>query len=195
MSGIEPISSAEGSDSPAEPANGPSNQPLWVFGYGSLLWDPGFAFDAVYPALVHGWHRRFSLLSTRNWGTAERPGLSAALHAGGCVAGRVYRVAHDRAAETFTYLAQREHAYRHIDVTARTDKAGDITARTFAWNPANERFAPALAVEEQCFLIGQGEGVKGQSISYIRGVARELAEDGRRCSHSAAILERIGPAV
>lgn len=164
---------------------------LWVFGYGSLLWDPGFPHEEVYAAVVYGWHRRYSLLSRQSWGSAERPGLSAALHAGGSVAGRVFRVAPGHVDETLAYLQVRENAYRHIEVTAWLAGKRRVTARSFAFDHVNGRFAPELAVEERCALIRQGAGTKGRSLHYLKGVVATLAEDGRTCRHSRHLLARI----
>ena len=70
----------------------PGRGDLWVFGYGSLMWDPGFDFIAAEPGLLYGFHRSFCMYSQRHRGTAKRPGLVLALDFGGSCRGMVYRV-------------------------------------------------------------------------------------------------------
>ena len=90
-------------DPTADPAPG-----YWVFGYGSLMWDPGFPHEAAHPALLVGYHRRFCLYSQRYRGTPERPGLVLGLDRGGSCRGVVYQVAAEAAAATRAYLWQRD---------------------------------------------------------------------------------------
>ena len=82
--------------------------PLWVFGYGSLIWKPELAFDRRVTARVHGYHRRLCLWSRINRGTPECPGLVAGLDRGGSCAGVVYRIPAARAASEFERLWERE---------------------------------------------------------------------------------------
>lgn len=184
MSARERITATGAGDSAATGHKAGAQTAFWVFGFGSLMWDPGFVYEAVYPAIVHGWHRRYSLMSLDSWGSHDRPGLSAALHGGGSVAGRVFHVAPKDVDRSLAYLANREGAYRHIDVTARIETSAvhkQVVARTFAWDPANARFAPDLAIERQGEMIAHGSGRKGTSLGYLRGVIEALAADGRRC--------------
>lgn len=151
----------------------------WVFGYGSLMWDPGFPHAERQPALLRGWHRAFSLSSSESWGSAERPGLVLALHPGGACRGTAFRVPQADWAEAEDYLRQRERAYRHVTVRVRLgDRA--IEALTFARDPAHPRFVGKLPVEESARLIVQGVGRKGSSLGYLQGTARSVAEMGYR---------------
>jgi cation transport protein ChaC len=151
----------------------------WVFGYGSLMWDPGFAFAERHPALLHGWHRAFSLSSSESWGSAERPGLVLALHPGGACRGVAYRVAPEHWPQAQAYLEQRERAYRHVEVGVRL-REGAVRALTFARDPEHPRFVGKLPVAESARLIRQGEGRKGSSLSYLHGTARSIADMGYR---------------
>ena len=84
-------------DSPSTPAGFartlPPEADLWVFGYGSLMWDAGFPFAEQQLALLRGYHRRFCIYSMRHRGTPERPGLVFGLDHGGACRGIAYRVA------------------------------------------------------------------------------------------------------
>ena len=65
----------------------------WVFGYGSLMWQPDFPYVERRPALVRGWHRVHALCSTMSWGSPEKPGLILTLAGGGDCLGTAFRVA------------------------------------------------------------------------------------------------------
>ena len=83
---------------------------VWFFAYGSLMWDPGFAFAEQRPALLRGYHRRFCVDSTVYRGTPERPGLVLGLDAGGACRGLAYRIARCRREAASRYLDRRELA-------------------------------------------------------------------------------------
>jgi len=80
----------------------------WIFGYGSLMWDPGFAFVERHAALLHGYHRAFCIYSHRYRGTSDRPGLVLGLQPGGSCRGIAYRIEDSKREEVFTYLHERE---------------------------------------------------------------------------------------
>src|SRR5690606_27267148 len=86
----------------------PPGAPFWVFGYGSLMWDPGFAYEERGDAILHGWHRRFCIVSHHYRGTPERPGLVLGLDRGGSCRGVAFRVDEARRAEVVAYLWARE---------------------------------------------------------------------------------------
>lgn len=155
------------------------NGDAWVFGYGSLMWDPGFPHEERHPALLRGWHRAFSLISHEAWGSADKPGLVLALHPGGACRGTAFRVAAKDWPEARVYLEQRERAYRHIEVPVRLNH-GLVTALTFARDPGHPRFVGKLPIEESARLIVQGAGHKGTSLSYLQGTTRGVHEMGFR---------------
>ncbi|MGA7266224.1 MAG: gamma-glutamylcyclotransferase, partial [Aestuariivirga sp.] len=81
---------------------------FWVFGYGSLMWKPGFAFLDSEPALLRGLHRRLCVLSHVHRGTPERPGLVLGLDRGGSCHGMAFRIGPEHRAATLDYLRARE---------------------------------------------------------------------------------------
>ena len=94
----------------------PGGGDLWVFGYGSLMWNPGFAHAEARPARVYGYHRAFCLYSEHYRGTEARPGLVLGLNRGGSCRGRAFRVpAHDADA-AMEYLIAREMYGHEVDV-------------------------------------------------------------------------------
>lgn len=156
-----------------------SDGDAWVFGYGSLMWDPGFPYEERQPALLRGWHRAFSLISHESWGSADAPGLVLALHPGGACRGMAFRVSSADWPEARAYLQQRERAYRHIDVpVSLADRR--VSALTFACDPAHPRYVGKLPIQESARLIVQGAGHKGTSLSYLRGTTQGVCDMGYR---------------
>lgn len=149
----------------------------WVFGYGSLMWDPGFPFLERHPALLQGWHRAFSLVSHEAWGSAEKPGLVLALHPGGACRATAFRVAAADWPEVEAYLQQRERAYRHIEIPVRLPH-GRVRALTFAHDPAHPRYVGKLPLRQSAELIVQGVGHKGSSLGYLRGTYHGVRDMG-----------------
>jgi cation transport protein ChaC len=150
----------------------------WVFGYGSLMWLPGFEFEAQHPARVYGWHRNFSLISTASWGSKNSPGLVVALHPGGSCLGMAFRISARQWPETLAYLKHRERAYRFVDVSARLlggDTADDeVKAVSFAFDPEHPRTVGAMDWAEKARLIQRGVGSVGSSQQYFDGIHEHL---------------------
>src|SRR5437763_8595159 len=96
------------------------NEDLWVFGYGSLIWRPGFDYLAREPARLIGAHRALCVFSHVHRGTPERPGLVLGLDLGGACRGVAYRVASKKRAETVAYLRAREQANNVYRETMRS---------------------------------------------------------------------------
>ncbi|WP_136658687.1 gamma-glutamylcyclotransferase [Nitratireductor sp. XY-223] len=151
---------------------------LWVFAYGSLMWDPGFDFVEVRKAHVGGYARAFCLkdeLGAR--GTREAPGLMAALDEGPGCTGLVFRIDSDRIEEETAILWRREMAtgvYIAAFVDAVSDE-GPLKAVTFVANHDASRIRSDLTHEEQVRYIATGEGVLGSSLEYIENLADKLA--------------------
>jgi len=149
---------------------------VWIFAYGSLMWDPGFRFEEARPALLRGYHRAFCLYSHRYRGTPEKPGLVLGLDAGGACRGIAYRV-HARDAErVMSYLWEREmlnRAYECKDLKIRV--AGRVkTARAFVVRRGHPQYAGKLPVERAVELICQGQGARGPCYSYLENTVEHL---------------------
>ncbi|MDA1100052.1 MAG: gamma-glutamylcyclotransferase [Proteobacteria bacterium] len=151
----------------------------WIFGYGSLMWQPEFAYIERRPALLDGWHRAHALCSTASWGSIERPGLILTLVPGGTCLGTAFRVAPGHWWQTRAYLRQREAAYRHVQVSVETPR-GKISALTFAADPRHPRFIGRQSLETSARMIAQGEGSKGTSRGYLTGTLAALRAMGGR---------------
>ncbi|WP_419910528.1 gamma-glutamylcyclotransferase [Hoeflea sp.] len=150
---------------------------LWVFAYGSLMWDPGFEFMEVRKAHVDGYARAFCLkdeLGAR--GTREAPGLMAALDEGDGCTGLVFRIDSNCIDEESAILWRREMAtgvYVAAFVDAVSD-AGALKAITFIANHEASRIRSDLTRDEQVQYIATGEGVLGSSLQYIENLAEHL---------------------
>lgn len=168
---------------------------VWVFAYGSLMWNPGFAFDEARRAVLHGYHRRLCIWSTTYRGTPEQPGLVLGLDRGGETAGVAYRAAGRHRRELLAYLFERElddgvYAPRLLPV--RTD-TGDLKALAFLADRDQPLYAGALTFEETVAAVARGRGRRGTARDYLAGVIDHLAGFGIEEPHLRAILQAADP--
>jgi cation transport protein ChaC len=153
---------------------------LLVFGYGSLMWHPGFSYLETYPAMLEGYHRSFCIYS-RHWrGTPERPGLVLGLTPGGSCRGVVFRVADDQREAVIDYLNEREliaYSYLPRDLPVRI---GDrvVEAYTFVADQTHRHYAGDLPVEVAARIIMDAEGKGGLNRDYLINTVRELEANG-----------------
>jgi cation transport protein ChaC len=175
-------------DPTADPAPG-----YWVFGYGSLMWDPGFPHEAAHPALLVGYHRRFCLYSQRYRGTPERPGLVLGLDRGGSCRGVVYQVAAEAAAATRAYLWQRElddYAYVPKLLTVRYS-GGTVRAQAFVVDRRQPQYAGALDDDTVARLIAVGIGQRGRNRDYLENTLLHLRTLGVLDRGLERLAERV----
>lgn len=171
----------------------PPDRDFWVFGYGSLMWNPGFAFEESLPATIHGFHRAFCVYSIRYRGTEERPGLVLGLDRGGSCRGIAFRVAKTNIEATVAYLVERElitHTYSPRDLPARTAK-GRIVVRTFVVNHNHRQYAGKLAPEVAAQMIAESKGCNGACREYLENTVRHLDELGIRDGPIHALLTLV----
>lgn len=155
---------------------------LWVFGYGSLMWNPGFPFRDRVPALVFGYHRALCIASHGHRGTPDHPGLVLGLDRGGACRGIAFRVARRDVNSTLQMLWAREmrrHGYQARLVRARLlDR--QVRALAFIADLAHARYAGALTVEETARRIANCHGARGPNLDYLMRTINHLAELGVR---------------
>jgi cation transport protein ChaC len=155
----------------------------WVYGYGSLMWRPGFAFLERQAATLHGRRRAFCIYSVHHRGTPERRGLVLGLAPGGAVRGAAYRVSDAQWAQTYAYLREREQpteTYVEARVTARLADGRRIGALTFLSDTSHPQWAGVLSLEAQANLIAGAKGLSGRNIDYLRDLVMHLHEEGIR---------------
>ena len=119
----------------------------WVFAYGSLMWNPGFAYTDRQPAMLDGFHRAFCIYSHHYRGTPAKPGLVLGLDKGGSCRGIALRFAPDTRDAVVAYLNEREligYAYRPAIVTATLEAGQPVAAYTFVTDPTHPQYAGDL---------------------------------------------------
>jgi cation transport protein ChaC len=150
---------------------------LWIFAYGSLMWEPNFPCAEVRPALLRGYHRALCILSIRNRGTQACPGLVLGLARGGSCAGMALRVAPEHLEATLAYLEDREMAtlaYRPKLLPVRLDDGRSVPALAFVADPGHPQYVGDLPAEEAAALVRQGRGSYGNSLDYLRNAVAHL---------------------
>jgi cation transport protein ChaC len=173
-----------------------SKSPLWVFAYGSLIWNPDFAFDRRIPARIHGYHRRLCLWSRINRGTPECPGLVAGLDRGGSCAGVVYRLPARAARTEFGRLWEREmfmgsYAPRWLDCQLIDGTRQPALAFIVRHDAPN--YAGRLAEAQILAVFHRGScGRFGTSLDYLIKTVRSLHEHGLRDRHLERLMRHAG---
>ena len=166
---------------------------LWIFGYGSLMWDPGFQHAEAQPATVHGYHRRFCVYSHNYRGTRARPGLVLGLDRGGACKGIAYRVPRRHAKATLAYLWEREldgGVYRFRKLKARLARR-TVEAFSCVVDRAHPSYAAELSIEETARLICQGVGKRGLCLHYLENTVRHIEALGLTDGHLHRLAEVV----
>lgn len=159
----------------------PRERDWWVFAYGSLMWNPGFAHREARPALLRGYHRRFCVYSLRYRGTPERPGLVLGLAPGGACRGMAFRVPAEQGEAVLDYLWEREMVtgvYRPRWLRVATPD-GTLEALSFVADPEHDQYC-RLEPAHTAALIRQGIGQRGPCREYLVNTDRHLRELGVR---------------
>lgn len=155
---------------------------LWVFGYGSLLWKPAFAFAESCPATVRGWHRSFCLKVARFRGTRELNGLMMALDRGGQCKGMIFRVPARRAESTLHTLFRRELVVKPPGTPPRWLFAhtsdGPVRALGFVVDPKSKFYAGKLPLAEVAKVLARAAGHWGTCAEYLHNTVSHLEELG-----------------
>jgi cation transport protein ChaC len=162
---------------PGKPRLDPPGGDFWVFGYGSLIWRPGFPHKEARPAMLHGFHRRFCVYSHRYRGTPDCPGLVLGLTRGGSCRGLAYKVPEAEGEAVMDYLYEREMVLGVYDPTwlkLRLDTGETIRAAGFVVDPSHQQYAGRLSYDAMAQLILQGEGKGGTCLEYLRNTVQHL---------------------
>jgi len=154
---------------------------LWVFGYGSLMWRPGFVYDERHKALLRGWRRRLCVYSHIYRGTADRPGLVLGLDRGGACRGVAFRVEAGLREATWRYLRERElvtavYLERMVPVTLADGRR--VTALAYVADRAHGQYAGAMRRDRLLELVRQGVGRSGDNAEYVLATRDHLRELG-----------------
>ncbi|AOZ68774.1 gamma-glutamylcyclotransferase [Rhodobacter xanthinilyticus] len=168
---------------------------LWIFGYGSLIWDPGFAPAEVRRAVAIGWQRSFCMRSIHFRGTAEAPGLVLALDAapGARCAGLAFRVAPAEAERVLAETRARElisYAYLERRLELSCESGETISAISYVIDRAGPQYCQ-LDAEEQARIIASAAGTRGPNRDYLFNTANHLRELGLPDAALEALAARV----
>ena len=157
---------------------------MWVFAYGSLMWNPGFSHQQAQLAHIHGYHRALCVWSWVHRGTQAHPGLVMGLDRGGSCVGVAHRVAAADRDATTTYLYERElvtHVYIPVVSRIRVDAVGIVPALTFVVDRNHIQYAGKLSVAEAARTIRGARGRSGANPDYLANTIAHLNELGIPC--------------
>ena len=172
---------------------------LWVFGYGSLIWRPGFEFLERVPARLIGEHRALCVYSFVHRGTPEKPGLVLGLDRGGACRGVAFRVAEKHRAATVDYLREREQVtsvYREVMRSVWLENAGRerVSALAYVVDRGHVQYAGRLSLAEQLGYVRQGHGQSGVNRDYVLATVKAIEAEGFRDTqlHQLAMMLHEG---
>lgn len=166
----------------------------WVFGYGSLIWRPGFEYTESAPALLGGAHRSLCVFSHRYRGTPDSPGLVFGLEPGGLCHGVAFQVAPEKWPDVCDYLWEREQVsgvYRPSVETVQLAGGRSVSALTFLADAEHGQYAGGLDLGEQVRLVRSGIGHFGSNIDYVLNTAKHLDELGIEDDYLSALVARL----
>lgn len=170
-----------------------TDEALWVFGYGSLMWRPGFLFEEQQLATVRGYHRALCVYSHVHRGTPEQPGLVLGLDRGGSCKGLAFRVHEAKMAETIAYLRAREQVtmvYREITLNASLADGRTVKALSYAVDRRHGQYAGTLDLPTLERLVTQGVGISGRNPDYVRNTYEHMTGLGIADPTLAALVQR-----
>ena len=175
---------------------GPESGDIWVFGYGSLMWRPGFEALERVPARLKGLHRALCVYSFVHRGTPERPGLVLGLDRGGMCRGIAFRVAGAARAETVAYLRGREQVTSVYLETMRRIELEDesrrqVRALCYVVNRGHVQYAGRLTLAEQLDRVRHGRGRSGPNSDYVVETVRALEALGYRETDLHLLADRL----
>lgn len=171
---------------------------LWVFAYGSLMWNPGFEVIEAVPARLTGYHRAYCLFSIHYRGTSRRPGLVLGLDRGGVCEGLAFRVPAESADQVRHYLRTRElitGVYREasLPVTLLRPAKDEVWAMTFIAERAHPSYVGKLPLPIEVHMMRKARGKAGFNLDYVLNTAAHLAELGIRERRIERLMTLLGP--
>lgn len=168
--------------------------PVWVFGYGSLIWNPLMPFEAQHTATLQGWHRSFCLRSISGRGSPERPGRVLSLMPGGFVQGVALQLPEAEAQDEVRMLWTREMTgggYWPRWQAVQLEDGRSVTAITFVANPEHPQHEHDACAQTVARLVAVAKGVFGPNIDYVLSLHRALRERGLHDPYVDAIVQNI----
>jgi cation transport protein ChaC len=170
-----------------------TEQDIWVYGYGSLIWRPEFEYAERRLALLHGYHRALCLWSRVNRGTPEQPGLVFGLDTGGSCRGVAFRIAARNVPQTMEALWEREMpcgSYTPKWVNCRT-REGAVTALAFTMNRDTDEYVRGLPLERLVSIVSNAHGSYGPCTEYVLETAQALKQHEIHDKHLQALVLQL----
>jgi cation transport protein ChaC len=166
---------------------------LWVFGYGSLMWDPGFPYVEWASGLVYGYHRALCIYSSRWRGTPERPGLVLGLDRGGACRGIAFRITASDVGTSLDALWEREmrRGVYHPRLLRARLRRRTAQVLAFVANPLHPGYAGTLPTERTAELVANCCGDRGPNIEYLARTLKHLAELGVRDHSLLRVMDAV----
>ena len=168
---------------------------VWLFGYGSLIWNPVLEIAERQIGRIYGYHRRYCLLTKIGRGTPENPGLILGLDHGGSCTGQALRICQSaNLAAELDLLWKREmlnQSYLPKKVTMHADDGRKIDTITFVMNHQSPSYVADLSLDEKARIIAEAEGFIGTSYDYLDLTLKSLKELGIRDNYLGQIMRRI----
>ncbi len=164
-------------------ADAPANGEVWIFAYGSLIWNPDFDFVDERLGTVPGWHRSFCLGWVRIYrGTPERPGIMLAMDRGGSCRGVVFRLPADAIRENLTKLLRREMPVKRAQYPARWvsvhTEGGRLRAIAFPISRQSDAYLAGLSQETVVETLATAAGERGSMAEYLYATVQHLEGRG-----------------
>jgi glutathione-specific gamma-glutamylcyclotransferase len=170
---------------------------FWVFGYGSLMWNPGFAHLGHEMAHLHGYHRSLCVYSHVHRGTPERPGLVMGLDRGGSCHGMAFKVAEDAREATISYLRAREQVtsiYLEREMKLRLASGQLVTCLTYVADRQHRQYAGRLPREQLLQVVANARGQSGENPDYVLRTQAQLVALGVHDADLSWLAEQLAAA-
>jgi len=176
-----------------------AGEPLRVFAYGSLIWNPEYRVERIVHGTVHGWHRAFCMRLERFRGSRDQPGLMMGLERGGSCRGIVHEVAYSDRRDVLDALVRREMITKPCTYSARwlpvRTAEGTRPAISFTINRAGRFYEGGLSLEAVAHRLAGAVGHLGTNAEYLMNTIQHLEQYGIRdrnlCALEKLVAERI----
>jgi len=165
---------------------------FWVFGYGSLMWNPGFEYEERRLAVLRGYRRALCIHSWVHRGTQAAPGLVLGLDRGGACKGAAFRIHAGSRNDVLAYLRERElvtNVYLERALPIRIEDGRKATAITYVADRNHVQFAAGLTVDTAARAVAHAEGKSGRNADYVANTVSHLRELGIRDHWMEAVAE------
>lgn len=167
---------------------------FWVFGYGSLMWNPGFTYKERMQARLHGYRRTLCIKSNVYRGTVENPGLVLGLDRGGSCHGVAFRVCGSTHDEVMGYLRARElvtNVYLERIVNLTSIGGQKINAITYVADPRHPQYVSGLDTYNAAKIVYGASGSSGPNQDYVVNTITQLNIMGIRDTLLEEVADHI----